>query len=98
MTTPANRRSVREIQEALRGLLPFYRVCLDSRSPGKPELRRSLVVSVSSECDPEGGEGAGGSRAWCSKAARLTGPARLNTPMTRLRRQAVTCGPVPVRT
>ena len=31
-------------------------------------------------------------------AARLTGPARLSTPMTRLRRQAMTCGPVPVRT
>jgi hypothetical protein len=27
----------------------------------------------------------------------LTGPARLSAPMARLRRQAMTCGPVPAR-
>jgi hypothetical protein len=39
------------------------------------------------------------SRAWRrSAAARLTRPAWLSTPMTRLRRQAMTWGPAPVRT
>ena len=62
-------------------------------------LRRSCVMSVSSEGDSEDGEWS----AWVagmgrSAAARLTGPARLSTPMARLRRQAMTWGPVPVRT
>jgi hypothetical protein len=39
-----------------------------------------------------------GSRAcWRNAAARLTGPARHSVPITRLRRQAMTCGPLPVR-
>src|SRR5215207_5010969 len=43
--------------------------------------------------------GRGGSRLWWGRAtARLTGPARQSAPMTRLRRQAMTCGAVPVRT
>src|SRR6266545_4906310 len=43
--------------------------------------------------------GRAGSRAWCRRAAaRLTGRARLSTPMTELRRQAMTLGLVPVRT
>ena len=42
MTSPAYRRSIRDIKEALRGLLPFYKVCLDSWSLGK------LVLSLSS--------------------------------------------------
>ena len=40
MTMPAYRRSVRDIKEALWGLLPFYWVCLDSRFLGK------LVLSM----------------------------------------------------
>lgn len=50
-------------------------------------------MSVSSEADPEGGEESRGLRA-CrrSSAARSTGPARPSTPMTRLRRQAMTLG------
>jgi len=42
MIAPAYRRSIRDIKEALRGLLPLYTVCLDSRSLGK------LVLSMSS--------------------------------------------------
>jgi hypothetical protein len=42
MITPAYRRSIRVIKEALRGLLPFSKVCLDSWSLGK------LVLSLSS--------------------------------------------------
>jgi hypothetical protein len=42
MTTPAYRRSIRDIKEALRDLLPLYKVCLDSR------LLWKLVLSMSS--------------------------------------------------
>ena len=64
-----------------------------------PRLRRSVAMSVSSEADPEGGEGSAGLRTWRrSAAATLTGPARLSTPMTRLRKAAITLGPLPVRT
>jgi hypothetical protein len=43
MTTPAYRRSIRDIKEALRGLLPLYKVPLDSRLLGKLVLSMSLV-------------------------------------------------------
>jgi hypothetical protein len=56
-----------------------------------PGLRRSVVMSVSSESDSEVARGRCGSRAWRrSAAATLTGPARLSMPMTRLRKAAMT--------
>jgi hypothetical protein len=42
-------------------------------------------MSVSSDGDPEGGEGRAGSRAWWRRAAaRLTGPARLSAGHTQI--------------
>jgi pimeloyl-ACP methyl ester carboxylesterase len=62
-------------------------------------LRRSVVMSVHPNLIPRVARGRRGSRAWRrSAAARLTGPAWLSTPMTRLCRQAMTLGPAPVRT
>jgi hypothetical protein len=53
----------------------------------------------SSEGDPEGGERPGGVAGVVAEAAaRLTGPARLSAPIARLRKVAMTCGAVPVRT
>ena len=67
--------------------------------PVRSGLRRCVVISVSSEAVPRMARGRRGSRARRrSSAARLTGPARPSTPMTRLRRQAMTLGPAPVRT
>jgi hypothetical protein len=64
-----------------------------------PGLRRSVVMSVSSEVDPQVARGRRGLRAWRRRAAaRLTGPARLSTPITRLRNTAMTCDAAPVRT
>jgi len=61
------------------------------RSARQAGLRRSRVMSVSSEGDPEGGEGRRGSRAWWrSVAAMLTAPARHSTPITRFRKTAMT--------
>jgi hypothetical protein len=43
MTTPVYRRSIRDVKEALRGLLPFYTIGLDSRSLGKLVLLTRTV-------------------------------------------------------
>jgi hypothetical protein len=56
-------------------------------------------MSVASEADPERGEGS----AWVAAVAAQRGgdvdwPAQLSTPMTRLRKAAITLGAAPVRT
>ena len=60
--------------------------------------RRSLGMSVHASVVPRVARGRAGSRAWWRRAAaRLTGPARPSAPIARLRKVAMTCGAVPVR-
>jgi hypothetical protein len=60
--------------------------------------RRSVVMSDSSEGDPEVGDGSGGVASVVAEGSgEVDGPARLSTPIARLRRRAMVCGPVPVR-
>jgi hypothetical protein len=70
-----------------------------AKSWGSPGLRRSVVMSDFIEGDPEGGEGSGGIAGVVAEGSgEVDGPARLSTPIARLRRHAMMCGPVPVRT
>jgi hypothetical protein len=50
---------------AARGELPTIRMCGKLLVPTEPGLRRSVVMSGSSEADPEGGEGS----AWVAGVA-----------------------------
>jgi hypothetical protein len=56
-------------------------------------------MSDSSEGDPAGGDGSGGVASVVAEGGgQVDGPARLSTPIARLRKHAMVCGPVPVRT
>jgi hypothetical protein len=69
--------------------------CADPPGPPVlPGLRRSVVMSDLSE----GGDRPGRVASVVAEGSgEVDGPARLSTPMTRLRRHAIVCGPVPVR-
>jgi hypothetical protein len=64
-----------------------------------PGLRLSVGMSDSSEDYPEGGDGSGRVASVVAEGSgEVDDPARLSTPIARLRRPAMMCGPVPVPT
>jgi hypothetical protein len=85
-----------------RSVLPTYASKTSVRRSWRTP-RRSVVMAGSSiaasGCDAEGGQGS----AWVAGVAAqrggdVDGPARHSTPMTRLRKVTMTCGPPSVRT